>query len=569
VTKFWYRFIPVNLLLFSEILMIWYFKNRPGVFLSSAGETFTVYLQNHGGIEFFLSGYIQREIFFTLLCYALISIILISNQPKFLQTPKEVNFSKIRRDSIGVNLITCSLLIISLFLFESPIDLVDNPYSLKSVIYSFTPILWFCFLISSCDLLFPVTDFIRKAERANFLFIFSIFLITYISLHLMVSDFSENFWYVLLIEPTVNLASGIANTIGINSHAVRGTLGEAYIFGTDRFEVSLTFPCSGYEGMTLIVILLAAYCFLQRDNLKLPRSLIIIPIASLGMFLLNAIRLVILIAIGDLYSPEIALNGFHSVAGWLNLLVVLILSMLILNRASFFSKLNLSKISFTVGERDTSFLLLPLAVLITISLFTKALTADFDWLYPVPVLIVSLTLFYFRDYFRIFLSRPSFFSVVMGILVFIIWIYLIPADANQSYNFFKQIQNIPTGSALTWIFFRIYGASVIVPIAEELAFRGFMLQSLERFFTRILTNQAVCKYPLKNMTLISIILSLTLTSLLFGVLHSNFLAGSLAGFAYGLVYLKKRSIMDAIVAHAVTNALLAIDVIYYGNWSYW
>ena len=568
MTKFWYRFIHVNLFLFIEILIIWYFKNSPGAFLSSAGENFTMYLQNHGGIQFLFSGYIQRETFFALLCYALISVLLIFNQAKTHQHLTKINFSKFNLGSVGLNLSTFLLIIISFFLFKSPIELINYPNSLKSISYSFIPFLWFFFLISACDLLFPLIDFIKEVNRDKFL-IFTIFLITYFSLHLAVTDFSESFWYALLIEPTVYLASGIATIIGFNAHAAQGALGEAIIFGTDHFRVSITFPCSGYEGMTLIVILLAAYCFLQRGSLKLPRSLIIIPIASLGMFLLNAVRLVILIAIGDLYSPEIALKGFHSVAGWLNLLVVLILSILILNHGSFFSRSNLSQTSHPIRRGNTSLLLLPLAALIATSLFTKSLTADFDWLYPAPIAITSLLLFYFRDYFRLFLSRPSFFSVGMGVLVFLIWIFLIPVDIAQNYNFFKEIQSVSIGAAIAWIFIRIYGASIVVPIAEELAFRGFILPTVERFFDNILTNQNLKKYFSIDIKFMSVILSLALTSLLFGLLHSDIFAGIIAGLFYGLVYLKRRSLMDAITAHGVTNALLAIDVLYFGNWSYW
>ena len=568
MTKFWYRFIPVNLLLFIEILMIWHFKNRPGSFLSATGETFTVYLQNHGGIEFFFSGYIQRETFFALLCYSLISVLLILNQARTHQHLRKTNFSKLNFGALGVNLLTFLLIIISFFLFDSPIELINYPFSLKSISYSFSPFLWFFFLISACDLLFSVSDFIKEVNRDKFL-IFSIFLITYFSLHLAVTDFSENFWFALLIVPTVYLASGIATIIGFNAHASQGKLGEAIIFGTDRFQVDITFPCSGYEGMTLIIILLVAYCFLQRNNLKLPKSLIIIPIASLAMFLLNAVRLVILIAIGDLYSPEIALKGFHSVAGWLNLLVVLILSILTLNYASFFSRSNLSQISPPIRGRNISLLLLPLAGLIATSLFTKTVTADFDWLYPVPIAIALLLLFYFRDYFHLFLSSPSFFSAGMGVLVFIMWIILIPVDESQSLHFFEQIQAAPIWISLGWLLCRIIGASVVVPIVEELAFRGFMLPSLEGLLNSVLANIPSTKYSPKNIKMLSTFLSLAITSLLFGLLHSDILAGSVAGLCYGLVYLKKRSLVDAITAHGVTNALLAIDVIYFGNWSYW
>ena len=44
--------------------------------------------------------------------------------------------------------------------------------------------------------------------------------------------------------------------------------------------------------------------------------------------------------------------------------------------------------------------------------------------------------------------------------------------------------------------------------------------------------------------------------MLFGALHGSFLAGTLAGVAYGLVLLRRGRLIDAVVAHAVTNGLL-------------
>ena len=65
------------------------------------------------------------------------------------------------------------------------------------------------------------------------------------------------------------------------------------------------------------------------------------------------------------------------------------------------------------------------------------------------------------------------------------------------------------------------------------------------------------------------IASLGITSLLFGYVHSDILAGSVAGLFFGLAYLQRRQLMDAVMAHAVTNALLALYVIGFGYWSYW
>jgi membrane protease YdiL (CAAX protease family) len=43
----------------------------------------------------------------------------------------------------------------------------------------------------------------------------------------------------------------------------------------------------------------------------------------------------------------------------------------------------------------------------------------------------------------------------------------------------------------------------------------------------------------------------------------------LAGLAYGLVYRRRGRLGDAIVAHGVTNALLALWVVVTGDWGPW
>jgi len=42
-----------------------------------------------------------------------------------------------------------------------------------------------------------------------------------------------------------------------------------------------------------------------------------------------------------------------------------------------------------------------------------------------------------------------------------------------------------------------------------------------------------------------------------------------AGLFFGLAYLQRRQLMDAVMAHAVTNTLLALYVMFFGYWSYW
>ena len=60
-----------------------------------------------------------------------------------------------------------------------------------------------------------------------------------------------------------------------------------------------------------------------------------------------------------------------------------------------------------------------------------------------------------------------------------------------------------------------------------------------------------------------------LTSVLFGLLHERWLAGSLAGMGYALALYRRGQLGDAVIAHMTTNALIAIFVLTQAKWSLW
>ena len=96
-----------------------------------------------------------------------------------------------------------------------------------------------------------------------------------------------------------------------------------------------------------------------------------------------------------------------------------------------------------------------------------------------------------------------------------------------------------------------------MPLAEELAFRGYL--------TRRLVAADFQSIPPGRMTWWSLLLS----SVLFGALHGRWFAGTLAGMAYALAYRRRGELTDAVVAHGVTNGLIAITVLTTGSWSLW
>jgi CAAX prenyl protease-like protein len=99
---------------------------------------------------------------------------------------------------------------------------------------------------------------------------------------------------------------------------------------------------------------------------------------------------------------------------------------------------------------------------------------------------------------------------------------------------------------------------VTVPIAEELAFRGFLLRRLASAdFESVAWNRLQW-------------LPFVISSIAFGLLHGErWLAGTIAGMIYALVLVRRGRIGEAVIAHAVTNALLAAWVLSTGQWQLW
>jgi CAAX prenyl protease-like protein len=63
--------------------------------------------------------------------------------------------------------------------------------------------------------------------------------------------------------------------------------------------------------------------------------------------------------------------------------------------------------------------------------------------------------------------------------------------------------------------------------------------------------------------------ALLASSVLFGLLHRDVIAGTVAGVLYALAARRRGQLGDAVLAHAVTNALLAVTVLTTGRWTLW
>lgn len=167
-------------------------------------------------------------------------------------------------------------------------------------------------------------------------------------------------------------------------------------------------------------------------------------------------------------------------------------------------------------------------------------------------------LWYFRDRYRALDWRVGWSAVALGAIVFVIWIGLEPLAHSVKNGEPWQLAYASPWSRLAWLTFRILGGVITVPIAEELAFRGFLMRRLVSPDFESVAWRTFAWAPF------------LISSIGFGLLHGDrWLAGTIAGMIFGVAMLRRGRIGEAAAAHAVTNALLAIYVLTTGNWQLW
>ena len=329
-----------------------------------------------------------------------------------------------------------------------------------------------------------------------------------------------------------------------------------YTIGTSAFEVEIAPSCSGYEGIGLITLFLALYLWLFRKHLRFPRVLWLVPAGILTIWVTNAGRLATLIAIGTSVSPDIALGGFHSKAGWLAFLLVALGLITVAHRVPLFALAQRPLLSTGTTTLATA-LVMPLLVMLGTMIVTAAVSHDFDWLYPVRAGAMGVALWSFRRVYRQFTWTWSWQAIAIGGAVFLVWMLLEPSVDSSTTAVAHGIARLSGGMAALWVGFRVLGSVLMVPLAEELAFRGYVMRKLvARDFENV---------PLGHFTWPAFLLS----SVVFGVFHGRWVAGSLAGMGYALALTRRGQLADAVVAHMTTNALIAAYVLSHHAWAFW
>ena len=345
--------------------------------------------------------------------------------------------------------------------------------------------------------------------------------------------------------------------------------------GTPTFHVEIAPQCSGYEGMGLILAFTSAWLWFFRRQWRFPQALLLIPAGVALIWIANAARIAGLIAIGNAGAEQIALGGFHSQAGWIAFNIVAIGICVLARRIpalaqpsptvhptyvippspAFPQTVQLSRDRQGADTNPTAPYLMPFLAILAAAMLSRAMSSGFEWFYPLRIVAAAGALFYFRRSYRHLDWRFGWVAAAAGAIVFAIWIALEPHSAPSTPAAFVQAS---TAARITWAILRIVGAVVLVPIAEELAFRGFLLRRLSSAEFESVGWRTFSWAPL------------LISSAAFGLLHGErWVAGTIAGIIFALVQLRRGRIGEAIAAHSVANALVAAWVLSTGSWNLW
>jgi exosortase E/protease (VPEID-CTERM system) len=329
------------------------------------------------------------------------------------------------------------------------------------------------------------------------------------------------------------------------------------VLGTSRFSVQISEICSGLEGMGLISAFCIAWLLYFRRDYRFPRALLLIPIGLLIIFALNVLRIAALVLIGDAGFPVIAAYGFHSQAGWIAFNLAACGLCYFTRRDTWFNRANLGPTAGSETENPTAAFVMPLLAVLAAATVARATASDFEHFAPLELLAGAGTLTVFWSKLATLNWRWSWRGPAVGLAVFLVWIaaahYLLP-PIGAPYKLSVMAAPWRWG----WLASQLGTSVVVTPIVEELAYRGYFMRRL-------------CSKDFESVLYRSVgSFALLVSALAFGLLHSNmWLPATLAGVAFGALIIKRERIGEAVMAHAVSNGLIAATVLGWNQWQFW
>ncbi len=323
-----------------------------------------------------------------------------------------------------------------------------------------------------------------------------------------------------------------------------------YVIGVGDFFVQIAHACSGVEGLALVTGFTVLYAVLLRDAIRPVRfALTVLPLALAASWTLNVVRIAALILIGARISPDLAVEGFHSFAGWLFFTLLALAVMAGVHATPWLHRPEAAAAAPGPGLRadPLAAAILPFVAFMLAGVATGAFFVPADLGYPLRAVVLLLALALFWPAIRALPWGLDPLAVAAGAAVGAVWLALAPAGGDPALA--RALAALPAPAFALWAGARLAGTMVLVPVVEELFFRGYVLARLDGggMAQRALAGAA--------------------STALFAALHGRWLAAGLAGLVFAGVMLRRGRVTDAILAHATANLLVGAVALARGDWA--
>ncbi|MCR9088656.1 MAG: exosortase E/protease, VPEID-CTERM system [Rhodobacteraceae bacterium] len=372
-------------------------------------------------------------------------------------------------------------------------------------------------------------------------------------------------WHTeLLRDPTFNAVRWFSDLLGLNLTSTPEHFAVPpgqYVLGQGDFFVSIGQSCSGIEGFALISIFLTGYLALFRHQLSVSRAMVVLPIGLVLSWLLNVVRISVLIWLGVNVSPTLAVEGFHSHAGWLSftflafgLIATIHFFPWFRARASGQHEQHSSRNSTApppLTQDWNAARILPF----TVFMFTALLASTFfehpAIAYPLRLVAMLAALWVFRAQILAIEWRIESWAVLSGAVIGVAWVLTAPAPAAGVDPLAGALGQLGVVAFALWVVSRVIGTTFVVPLIEELFFRSYLLDRLSA-----------------RRSMLFLLLAVGISTVGFALLHGRWIAAGLAGLVFAWLVLRPNGkLSDAIVSHGIANGLIAAAAGMSGDWT--
>lgn len=327
------------------------------------------------------------------------------------------------------------------------------------------------------------------------------------------------------------------------------------LIGVGDFVVRVAPECSGVDGLGLVLVFGLTWLALARDRVRSGRALLLLPLALIVTLAASIARITGLVLLGAAGHEALALGGFHSKVGWAMFIALALGFVALTEHLPWLRRAApAAPAPDSSRPRTDAALLAPLLAALASALLTGVWTVGaLDPLYGVRILAALAALLAVRRALPSLRPASVVLSAAVGLGVGVLWVVGVRADPAP---LGAELSRLAPWGRAGWLAVRALGSVLVIPVIEELAFRGFLFDLL-------------APAPRDGARSAAGWLAVGGSALAFGALHTSFVAGVLAGLAFGALRAWRGRVGDAVLAHLAANLVVAAAALALGRWDLW